>query len=177
MKRLVKYDSIYKENTSLLEIEIDILYLDESSQISASTILDLKDSSFFDFESNVMLACEVRDYELEDSYQSSVEGSVSQYYIYTKTNEDGTKLRVFLKIRVSDHLAPDRTFHGRRISQKELSTNYVKEQSKKYAESNFNQKRGYRPRLIDIVFDDEHYTSYEKALRDIEDRLDEFDLD
>ena len=173
MKRMIRYSSTYNQNTELLELEVEISYINEA--INSSTILDLKDSRFYDFESEVLAACEIRDFVLEDSYQSNREGSVSQYYIFTKTNPEGTKLRVFLKIRISDHEAPGREIGGKFTTQKKLATENLHKISKEYAESNYNQHRGYKARLIDIVLNDEHFTSYEQALQEIEDRLDEFD--
>lgn len=173
MKRMIRYSSTYNDKTELLEFEIEISYMNEA--INSSTIMDLKDSRFYDFEAEVLAACEIHDFELEDSYQSNRVGSVSQYYIFTKTNAEGTKLRVFLKIRISDHEAPGREIDGKFATQNKLSTENLHKIAKEHAETHYNQHRGYRARLIDIVLNDEHFTSYESALQEIEDRLDEFD--
>lgn len=173
MKILAKYNTAYRPNTELLTIDIEVVR--GSSVVNGSINLDRYDPDFDYFETNMMLAFDVRDFDLEDAYESNVKGSSSKYYIYTKIDPVGQRLKVFVKLRISDHVAPDRKKNGERISQKELSVDHVKEEAAKYAREHFNQRRGYKPRLIDIIFDDEHFTSYEKALCEIEDRLDEFD--
>ena len=173
MKRYIRYTSTHNKLTELLELEVDVYMC--SDPVSAASVLDLNDSEFFAFESDILENCEMRGYQLEDSYQSSVEGSVSQHYIYSKTNEDGTRLRVLVKIRVSDHESPDRQFKGRTVPSGRLAYDHVHERARELAKARFNQTSGYRPRFIDIVFDDEHFNSYEDALRQIEAKLDEFD--
>lgn len=173
MKRYIHYTSTHNKSTELLELDVDIHTY--SDVVSAASILDLNDSEFFAFESDILENCEMRGYQLEDSYQSDIESSVSQYYIYSKTNEDGTRLRVLVKIRVSDHELPDRQFNGRTVPSGKLAYDHVHERARELAKARFNQTSGYRPRSIDIIFDDEHFTSYEDALRQIEAKLDEFD--
>ena len=60
---------------------------------------------------------------------------------------------------------------------KKRDLDYINKEAAKFAQEEFNQKRGYRPRQIDVIFDDmpEHFQSYEAALRHIEDKLEEFD--
>ena len=84
-------------------------------------------------------------------------------------------MKVFLKIRISDHVVPDRERHGKMDTYKKRDEKYTKRTAKEFAKENFMQPRGYRARHIDIVFNDDNYTSYEKALQAIEARLDEFD--
>lgn len=171
MKRWIHSISTHNANTDFLEIAVDIFY---SKPVEASSILDLNDSAFYDFEANLLTACEIHDFELEDSYQSNRKDSSSLYYIYTKTNEEGTKLRVFLKIRVSDHEVPD-NLASRGSTYKQRDIKHIKEEASKLAREKYNQKRGYVGRRLDIVFDDNHYSSYEDALQDIEKLLDKFD--
>lgn len=162
-----------RNNTSMLELEVDVIYFRDT--VEASSILDINDPAFLDFEADIMSACELHDFELEDSYQSDDENSISQYYIYVKTDEDGSKLKVFLKIRISDHIPPMRAEHGELLTYDERDSKYTKQKAKEYAEMHFNQPRGYRIRRINIIFNDDNYTSYEKALQAIESKLDEFD--
>ena len=162
MKRYIRYTSTHNKLTELLELEVDVYMC--SDPVSAASVLDLNDSEFFAFESDILENCEMRGYQLEDSYQ-----------IYSKTNEDGTRLRVLVKIRVSDHESPDRQFKGRTVPSGRLAYDHVHERARELAKARFNQTSGYRPRFIDIVFDDEHFNSYEDALRQIEAKLDEFD--
>jgi len=171
MKRWIMYDSIYN-NSTLLELEVDVNLYDESSEIASSTkFYDSMDTAFYSFEEDLLNACEIHEFELEDCYSSNNPNSDSLYYILTKTNEEGTKLKIFLKIRISDHTVSDRP--GSKYVDRDAK--YVKDQAQKLAMERYNQKRGWRARRIDIVFDDDHYTSYEQALRAIENRLDEFD--
>lgn len=158
--------------TQYLELYIEVV--GDVCNLYSGTILDVASSEFSDFETNILDACDIRGYQLEDSYVSNVENSISHYYIYSKV-ENGVRLKVLVKIRVSDHKAPDRVIHDQAVSSQELSSMHVKNLAKEIAKERYNQDRGYRPRNIDIIFDDDHYTSYESALRDIEHRLDEFD--
>lgn len=173
MKRWNHSSSTLNDNTDFLEIEVDIIFT--AAAVEGSSILDINDSEFFDFEGSLLDILDMHDFNLEDSYQSSQKDSISQYYILTKLNEDKTRLRVFVKLRVSDHAVPNRTYRGREISHEKIDDGYTKREAKKFAIDRYNQERGYHPRRLDIIFDDAHYTSYEQALRAIESKLDEFD--
>jgi len=173
MKRLIHATSTYNDDTDLLEINVAILY--DIVPVEGSTILDINDSEFFDFEQNLLLVLAVHDFELEDSYESNRPNSSSRYYILTKTNEAGTRLRVFVKLRVSDHTVDSRYKDGKMITHKKRDVEHIKKEARKLAYNKYGQTRGYAPRRIDIVFDDEHYKSYEKALQAIEKQLEEFD--
>ena len=130
MKKMI----VSSSNTNQ-ELHIDVTVNFYRDYVEADSILNTKDPAFMDFEADILTACEIHDFQLQDHYTSNDTDSISQYYVYIKTNEDNTKLKVYLKI----------------------------------------QRRGYKARRIDVVFNDEHYTSYETALRDIENKLDEFD--
>lgn len=173
MKRWIHATSTYNDKTDLLEIDVAILY--DIVPIEGNTILDLNDSEFFDFEQNLLLVLAVHDFELEDSYESNRPNSLSRYYILTKTNAEGTRLRVFVKLRVSDHAVDVRYKDGKLITHKKRDIEHIKKEAQKLAYTKYGQTRGYAPRRIDIIFDDEHYKSYEKALQAIEKQLEEFD--
>jgi len=130
MKKMI----VSSSNTNQ-ELHIDVTVNFYRDYVEADSILNTKDPAFMDFEADILTACEIHDFQLQDHYTSNDPDSISQYYVYIKTSEDNTKLKVYLKI----------------------------------------QRRGYKARRIDVVFNDEHYTSYETALRDIENKLDEFD--
>lgn len=172
MKRLV-YVSKRNRKSSMLELCVEVEYFRDA--VEAASILNLTDPAFLDFEADILTACEIHDFELDDSYQSNEDNSVSQYYVYVKTTDDGSKLKVFLKIRISDHIPPDREIDGEMTTYDERDSKYVKQKAKDYAMTHFNQPRGYRARRINIIFNDDNYTSYEQALRAIESKLDEFD--
>lgn len=167
------YRRINNNRESMLELEVDIRYFRDN--IEADSILDISDPAFMDFEEDVLSACELHDFQLEDSYQSNDATSMSLYYIYVKLTPEGNKLKVFLKIRVSDHVPSARYVDGKLVSYDRRDKAYTDDQARQYAKEHFNQPRGYRARRINIVFNDDNYQSYEAALQAIEERLDEFD--
>lgn len=159
---------------TVLELNVDVHFYKDD--IAAASILDINNPAFQDFELDILEACDIRGFELIDESKSSVAGSNSHYCTFVKTTEDGTRLKVYLKIRISDHEIGD---DSRRDIPKysKRDQDYVNKRAKQYAQENFGQPRGYRARRIDIVFNDDNYTSYESALRAIEDRLDDFCVD
>ena len=174
MKRLMRYYNTFNsDKAELLKLSVEVIF--DKEEIAASSILDINDSAYFDFKEAILMACGLRDFELVESYQSDIDNSISQYYIYTKTDPEGVKLKIIVEIRISDHPAPGRDIHGQFVSQQELRNNYLKQKAKRIAEEKYGQKRGFKWRAIDIIFNDDHFTSYEDALREIENRLDEFD--
>lgn len=166
MKRFVN------RNEEILEISVVIHFYKDD--IAAASVLDISDPAFQSFELDVLEAFDIHRFELIEESNSSVPGSVSHYYTFVKTNEEGTKLKVYLKLRISDHQIGD---DNRRNIPKyaKRDQDFVNRRAREYAQENFNQPRGYRARRIDIVLNDENYTSYESALRAIEDKLDDFD--
>lgn len=158
--------------TDHLTLDIQVYYY--RTDIEGASILDVTDPAFQAFELDVLEACDIHDFQLIEDYSSPVKGSISHYYKYIKTNKEGTKLEVFLKIRVSDH-AIDNDISRNISNYAKRDQDYINKEAKKYAQEHFNQPRGYRGRRIDIVFNDDNYTSYEAALRAIEDKLDQFD--
>lgn len=165
----IKHNSI---NILTLNIEV-IFYKDD---IAAASVLDIANPDFQAFELDLLEMCEIYDFELVEDHASSNKDSLSHYYTYIRTNKDGTKLKVYLKIRISDHAIDDDS--SRDIaSYKKRDEAYVKNKAKEYAETHFSQPRGYRARRIDVIFNDQNYASYEQALRAIEKKLDEFDID
>lgn len=172
MKRLIYSNT----ETEELLLDLDVEVVISGTILSSEEIpYDFQDSAFYAFESDILNACEIHGFELQDSYVSNRNGSNSQYYVYIKTNEDGTKLKIFLKIRISDHSVPDKVIKGKNTTYKQRDSRYVKDKVAKFAKETFNQTRGYKMRTLDIVFDDMHFRSYESALRHIENKLDEFD--
>lgn len=174
MKKWVHATSTYNENTELFEIDIFVHYIED--RVHSNSILDVHDSEFADFEGSLLDILDMYDYNLEDAYVSN-KNTNSRYYILTKTNEGGTRLRVFVKLRVSDHEVPDRVKYGQLDKYKQRDRDYINKEAKQFAEQQYGQIRGYRPRRIEIIFNDEHYTSYEQALRAIQEALDQFDAD
>lgn len=173
MRRWIHAKSIYNDNTDLLEISVDIRY--DLVRLDSSSILNLDDPEFTDFEDSLLLILDSHDFDLEDCYASNRPNSLSKYYILTKTNEEGTRLRVFVKLRVSDHAVGAKIRDGKLITHKKRDLEHIKNEAKKLAYEKYGQVRGYAPRRMDIIFDDQHYRSYEKALQAIEKQLDEFD--
>lgn len=175
MKRWIHATSTYNDNTELLEIDVFIHYVE--TEVQSNSILDIYDSEFADFEGSLLDILDMYDYNLEDAYTSNRLNSNSKYYILTKTSEDGIRLRVFVKLRISDHEVPDRVKYGKLDKSKRRDSSHIKKEAKDFAKDRYGQIRGYRPRRIEIIFNDEHYTSYEEALRAIQEALDQFDKD
>ena len=173
MKRLVYSKSTYNENTDFLEIEIDVTY--SLVTLQCSSLMDINDPEFHEFEDSLLDILDMHDFNLEDAYQSDRKSSISQYYILTKTNEEGTRLRVFVKLRVSDHVVGTKTFRGKETTYRQRDDKYIHDEARQFAKDHFNQSRGYKPRHIEIILDGEHCSSYEEALTRIETRLEEFD--
>ena len=142
MKRSSGATSTYNDDTEFVEIEVN-MYRSRDDLAEAASVLDSNDLEFFDFEGSLLAVLAMHDFELEDAYQHNKPNRVIQYYILSKTNSEGTRLRMFVKLQVSEHAEADRTC----------------------------------PRQIDAILNDipEHFQSYEKALRHIEDKLEEFD--
>lgn len=171
MKRLVYRND--DNSTEVLELDIFVELAEDA--VLGKSILDVDDPAFVDFEINIMSACDIHDFELIDEYASNNPNSLSKYYVYEKTNEEGTKLKVLLKIRVSDHTIPDRKASGKLTTYTKRDQRYMNHEAKKLATEKYGQSRGYRARHLNIVFNDENFTSYEAALRAIEGSLDDFD--
>lgn len=166
MKRVVD------RNEEILKIDIVVHFYKDD--IAAASVLNVSDPAFQSFELDVLEAFDIHRFELIEESKSSVPGSVSHYYIFVKTNEEGTRLKVYLKLRISDHqIGVDDRRNIPKYAKRDQDL--VNKRAREYAQENFNQPRGYRARRIDIVFNDENYTSYESALRAIEDKLDDFD--
>ena len=87
MKRLIYSNT--KTEELLLDLDVEVVV--SGTILSSEEIpYDFQDSAFYAFESDILNACEIHGFELQDSYASNRNGSNSQYYVYIKTNEDGT---------------------------------------------------------------------------------------
>lgn len=117
MKRLI-YTSTSQKNSKLMKLEIKVSY--DSEYVRTGSILNIHDNEFFDFESAILSDFELRDFVLEGSYESNRADSVSQYYIYSKTNEEGTNLNVLIELRIFDRDTHDIIVNGTKYQIYEL---------------------------------------------------------
>lgn len=170
MKRKIIANTI-RSATLRLEIEVTGNF----GILSASSIMDKSSTEFQEFEMAIMLMLDQCGFELRDSHESSVPGSQSMYYTYAKV-ENSIELKVVIVLRISDHPLSDTITKTGNIkkSGKQKFLDYAKSEAKKIADQ-YTQERGYKIRPIMITFDDHNYSSYELALNDIQDRIEEFD--
>lgn len=95
----------FKKHTIIVPIDIDIVLTDE---IAASS--QVTDDEVESFINTVHLTFVANGYECISQQASNRPGSYSEYLTYVKksADDDGTKLKVIVFIRVSDHPLPDR---------------------------------------------------------------------
>ena len=170
MKRKIIANTI-RSATIRLEIEV----IGNFGILSSSSIMDKNSTEFQEFEMAIMLMLDQCGFELRDSHESNVPGSQSIYYTYAKV-ENSIELKVVIVLRISDHPLSDTITKTGNVkkSSKQKFLDYAKSEAKKIADQ-YTQERGYKIRPIMITFDDHNYSSYELALNDIQDRIEEFD--
>ena len=170
MKRKLIANTI-RSATIRLEIEVTGNF----EILSSSSIMDKNITEFQEFEMAMMLMLDQCGFELQDSHESNVPGSQSMYYTYAKV-ENNVDLKVVLVLRISDHPLSDTITKTGNVkkSSKQKFLDYTKSEAKKIADQ-YTQERGYKIRPIMITFDDHNYSSYELALNDIQDKIEEFD--
>ena len=169
MKRKIIANTM-RSATIRLEIEV----IGNFEILSSSGIMDKTSTEFQEFEMAVMLILDQYGFELRDSHESNVPGSQSLYYTYAKV-ENNIDLKVVLVLRISDHPLSD-TFtktENTKKSGKQKFLEYAKSEAKKVADE-YTQQRGYKILSVMIIFDDGNYSSYELALSDIQDKIEEF---
>lgn len=156
-------------------IRLEIEVIGNFEILSSSSIMDKNSTEFQEFEMAVMLILDQYGFELRDSHESNVPGSQSLYYTYAKV-ENNIDLKVVLVLRRSDHPLSDTLTKSGNIkkSSEQKFLEYAKSEAKKIADE-YTQQRGYKIRPIMITFDDHNYSSYELALNDIQDKVEEFD--
>lgn len=157
-----------KTITILLNFEIDVYEV-----VECSVDLNLEDSEFIDFEESMDLIFQIRGYELQRSYDSNRNDSITRYYVYTKI-EDDVRLKAFVSVRVSDHYSPDRKIGDKTVKEYQLRNKYVAKQAKKLAQS-LDSKNEYLARSINIVFNKNRYETYDDALNEFTKRLDRYE--
>lgn len=156
-----------KKNIILFTIDVDI----DVDIIEASFQYDPDSAEFRDFEDDILDAFDLRGYELEDEMHSNRNNSKSRYYMFTKVTDDEI-LEILVRLRISDHTAPDRMVDGQKARQKDLSDQFVKDYTKKLVETKYPESKKYKIKNITILFNDIDYNSYDEALDAITNRLD-----
>lgn len=159
--------TIKETNDNTIIFNIDIYGLQDSDIIEE--VLSLEGREFEDFISNIELLFNTYDFELVEKEPSSKPNSKSLYLYYKKV-ENEKVLKAFIRLRISDHDLPDRTVKGKFYTGTKLAQTYFNDKTKELAKS-YNQTRGYKKRMINIVLDGVSYNSYEEVLNHIEDRI------
>lgn len=171
MKRKIIANKTY---SAVLRLDVEVV--GNFGILNASSIMDKNSTEFQEFEMSIMLMLDQYGFELKDSHESNVLGSQSMYYTYAKV-ENNVDLKVVLVLRISDHPLSDtitKTGNTKK-SGKQKFLEYAKSEAKKIADE-YAQKRGYKIRPVMIIFDDNNYSSYELALNDIQNKIEEFDI-
>ena len=131
--------------------------------------LSMEGGEFEEFLFNIELAFDTYGFELIKKEHSNRQDSKSLYYYFKKV-ENNNIVTAIVKLRISDHTLPDRIYGNTKITgtqnAKKHFSNFVKDVLKDY-----NQTKGYKKRLIDIVLNGIRCASYEDALTKIETTL------
>lgn len=167
MKRLIRSKTIF-------EYEWDIDICPQTSSIASSTILDTRSNEYQSFIEGLIDNFETYGYELyndpEYTHRSNF-GSDSWYYTFLKV-EDYVEIRIVVNVRISDHDNVDRLH--RTAAQRRSS--YVNKIGDELAdEFKTNPKPLKVP--INIVFNDNNFTSYTQALFAVHDQLEDIEKD
>lgn len=161
MKRWIHSKTIIQE-------EWNIEICPEDAAINSSTILDTKSNEYQAFIKGMIVAFMDNGYELyndPDYTHESNKHSQSWYYTFLKI-EDLVEIRVVVNVRISDHSNKDKPWG----TAKELRENYVNSIGDKLAdEFETNVKPLKVP--VEIIFNDDEFTSYTKALFAIHDQI------
>ena len=156
----------------IIEIEWDIEIFPKED-ISASTILDTRSNEYQSFIKGMVMSFEDSGYELYNdptyTHQSN-KGSDSWYYTFLRI-ENGTEIRVIVNVRVSDHANPDKPWG----TADERRNRYVSRIRDELAKEYEVKKKPMRV-PVDIIFNDENYTSYTDALFGIYDKLEDIEV-
>lgn len=162
-----------KPYNAVLRLEIDVE--GNFEMLSTSSIMDKNSTDFQEFEMSILLTLDQYGFEPKDLDEHDVPGSQSTYYTWAKV-ENNVDLTVVLVLRISDHPLLDTVSKTGAIkkSSKQKFLDYAKSEAKKIADQ-YTQKRGYKIQPIVITFDDNNYSSYELALNEIQDKVEEFD--
>lgn len=167
MKRWIK-------NKTIFEYEWDIEISPRESSVTASSILDTQSNEYREFIEGLIDNFAEWGYELyndpEYTHQSN-RGSESWYYTFVKV-EDYVEIRVVVNVRISDHVNKD----GKNYTADDRRSKYVGRISDELADEFEVKPRPMRV-PINIVFDDNHFTSYTRALFDLYDHLKEIESD
>lgn len=156
-----------KRHSELLIVDV---YID-AEVIESAFKFDPDSGEFRDFEDDILDALEVRGYELQDEMYSNRNSSKSRYYMYTKV-QNNQLLEILLKIRVSDHPMVDRVNRGQLRQGSDLSDQFSKHYAEDLIQNMYPESKKVKIKNIDIVFDNQHYQSYDDALNAILDRVD-----
>ena len=167
MKRVIRTKTIFEETWT---IEI----LPKEATVDAGTILDTSSNEYAAFIKGMIVAFMDAGYELyndPDYTHSSNLGSESWYYTFIRV-EDYVEIRIVVNVRVSSHSNSDRPWG----TAQELRARYVDRSGDQLAnEFQVSPKPLKVP--VEIIFNDDNFTSYNQALFSIHDTLEELEKD
>lgn len=156
----------------VIEIEWDIDIFPKSNEIQSSTILNTKSNEYQAFIEGMVTAFDDAGYELynDPSYtHQSNKGSDSWYYTFLKI-ENQVEIRVVVNIRISDHYNPDKPW-GTAEQLRQKYTMKVRDA----LEQEYQVKPKPMKVPVNIIFNDDNYTSYMDALFGIRDKIDDIE--
>ena len=153
---------------TIIELTWDIDIFPQEEIITSATILDTKSNEYQSFIQSMVMQFMDYGYELyndPDYTHESNNGSKSWYYTFLKI-ENQVEIRVVVNVRVSDHPNKDKPWGSAR----DRRNKYVDKSSDKLAaEYKSNPKPMRIP--VDIIFNDDNYTSYYGAMFALHDQL------
>lgn len=165
MKRWIHSKTLIEE-----EWTIEIYPKDES--IQSSTILDTQSNEYQSFIRGMVVAFKDAGYDLyndpEYTHESN-KGSQSWYYTFLRV-ENLVEIRVVVNVRVSDHSNKDKPWG----TAKELREAYVDKMGDALAAEYETAPRPLKV-PVEIVFNDDGYTSYTRALFAVRDQIDDIE--
>lgn len=169
MKRLARYQRTVLEDHWTIDI------YPKEDKVVASSILDTQSNEYQSFIEGITMSFLDYGYELfndpEYTHESNVDNSQSWYYTFIRVEGD-VELRVFVHVRISDHVNKDKPWG----TAKQRRAKYVNSLGNKLADS---MKSEHKPIKIpvDIIFNDDNYRSYSSALIAVQQTLEELEED
>ena len=158
----------------LFEYEWDIEIEPREETVVAGSILDTQSNEYQSFIEGMIDNFAEWGYELYNDPEythKSNKGSDSWYYTFIKV-EDLVEIRIVVNVRISDHANKD----TRRSTADERRSRYVDKISDELASEFGSSPRPMRV-PINIIFDDNHFTSYSGALFQLYDNLKDIEAD
>lgn len=159
-------------NKVIFEYEWDIDIYPQDPNVLGSSILQTKSNEYPSFVKGMVMAFEDHGYELynDPSYtHQSNQGSDSWYYTFLRV-EEYVEIRVVVNVRISDHLNPDKPW-GTATERRQKYVTKVRDT----LEQEYQVAKKPMRVPIEIIFNDDNFTSYYEALFEIKDKLEDIE--